>query len=49
MVDKGKYIDFAVDTLSEIEGISTEIGIIIELSEKIKELEARITQLELKK
>ena len=45
MVDKGKFIDFAAS--KEVDGqiiYNTEFQVIIELSKKIKELEARITQ-----
>lgn len=45
MVDKGKFIDFAVN-IKDNEGLNTAMQCIVELSVKIKELEARIIELE---
>ncbi len=43
MVDKGKFIDFAV-SLKDNEGPDTAMKCITELSVKMKELEARILE-----
>ena len=47
MVKKGEYISFAASTPDKFrDGATTEMSIIIELSEKIIELEANINDLE---
>ena len=45
MVDKGKFIDFAI-SIKDNENISTPMQCIVELSIKIKILEERIKVLE---
>lgn len=52
MVNIGEFIEFASNLSQEKDiskgnfGLSTEMNIIIELSKKIKELEAKIVELE---
>ena len=45
MVDKGKFIDFAI-SIKDKDNLDTNMQCITELSVKMKELEARIEALE---